>query len=90
MRYAQGNVDIMSFALWISRGLRMRNENHSHLARHRAAWPAVGGPTVQPDGGGWVRRERAEVTVGPQTILFLFFYKLIYHPPHANLQQRPD
>ena len=52
MRYAQGNVDIMSFALWISRGLRMRNENHSHLARHRVAWPAVGGPTDWPEGGG--------------------------------------
>lgn len=52
MRYAQGNVDIMSFALWISRGLRMRNANHSHLARHRSAWPAVGGPTDWPEGGG--------------------------------------
>lgn len=51
MRYAQGNVDIMSFALWISRGLRMRNGRRSHLARHRSAWPAVGGPTIQPDGG---------------------------------------
>jgi hypothetical protein len=52
MRYAQGNVDIMSFALWISRGLRMRNENHSHLARHRVAWSAVGGPTDWPKRGG--------------------------------------
>jgi hypothetical protein len=52
MCYAQGNVDIMSFALWISRGLRMRNGRRSHLARHRAAWPAVGGPTDWPDGGG--------------------------------------
>ena len=90
MGYAQDNVDIMSFALWISRGLRMRNGRHSHLARHRVAWPAVGGLPLRTDGGGWVRRERAEVTVPPDTILFLFFYKLIYHSPHANLQQRPD
>jgi hypothetical protein len=52
MGYAQDNVDMMSFALWISRGLRMRNENHSHLARRWSAWPAVGGPTDWPDGGG--------------------------------------
>ena len=52
MGYAQGNVDIMSFALWISRVLRTRNKNHSHSARHRAAWPAVGGSTAQPKGGG--------------------------------------
>jgi hypothetical protein len=52
MGYAQDNVDIMSFALWISRGLRMRNANHSHLARRRAAWPAVGGPTIHTEGGG--------------------------------------
>ena len=52
MGYAQDNVDIMSFALWISRGLRMRNENHSHLARRWSAWPAVGGPTDWPEGGG--------------------------------------
>jgi hypothetical protein len=82
MGYAQGNVDIMSFALWISRGLRMRNGRRSHLARHRSAWPAVGGLPLRTDGGGWVRRERATVTVGSQTILFLFFYKLIYHPTH--------
>jgi hypothetical protein len=52
MGYAQDNVDIMSFALWISRGLRMRNENHSHLLCCGAAWPAVGGLLDWPDGGG--------------------------------------
>ena len=52
MRYAQDNVDIMSFALWISRGLRMRNGRHSHLARRWSAWPAVGGLPLRTDGGG--------------------------------------
>lgn len=52
MRYAQGNVDIMSFALWISRGLRMRNARHSHLARRWSAWPAVGGLPLRTEGGG--------------------------------------
>jgi hypothetical protein len=52
MRYAHGNVDIMSFTLWISRGLRMRNENHLHLLCCGAAWPAVGGLPVHTEGGG--------------------------------------
>ena len=59
-------------------------------------WHGVGGvacggwPAPPYRWGGWGRRDRAAVTVAPRTILFLFFYKLIYHPPHANLQQRPD
>lgn len=65
MGYAQGNVDIMSFALWISRGLRMRNANHSHLARRgwgglrwvaRPSGPKGGvGPARKGRGNGAVR-----------------------------------
>ena len=73
MRYAQDNVDIMSFALWISWGLQMRNENHSHLARRWSAWPAVGGPSVHTEGGGVGPARKGRGNGGPaHNFIFIF------------------
>jgi hypothetical protein len=72
MGYAQGNVDMMSFALWISRGLRMRNARHSHLARrgwHGLRWVAC--PSIPMGGVGPARKGRSN---GAPTHNFIFIF----------------
>jgi hypothetical protein len=51
----------------------MRNANHSHLARHGAAWPAVGGLPVHTEGGGVGPARKGRGNGGPaHNFIFIF------------------